>query len=247
MAELLSVAIEEKRYGNANAALLRGVRLTLHSGEIAAVTGRSGCGKTTLLNIIAGLDGDYRGQIAPPPSEKRAATALMFQEPLLLPWLTVRENIALVLPRTDAADIADKWIDAVGLGGWENAYPRRLSLGMARRAALARALATEPRLLLLDEPFVSLDEPAAAQLRILLLDLLAQTDAAAIFVTHNLREALIVADRLIIIGKGESALLADDVINPPRSVRRHKDLDGLAAALSARYAELNELPPPQGA
>jgi ABC-type nitrate/sulfonate/bicarbonate transport system ATPase subunit len=197
----LSLEIREKRFppvGEAPAKLvLKQLRLAVEPGETVALIGPSGCGKTTLLNIVAGLDSDFSGRLELAPNTR---IAYVFQEPRLLPWRTVEDNLRLVLDGVPALDgrIAAALAE-VGLEGAGKVFASRLSLGMARRVALARAFVIRPDLLLLDEPFVSLDEPTAHRLRLLLLDLLAAHGTTAIFVTHNLREAIMIAHRLLFL------------------------------------------------
>lgn len=238
MAAIVRARIAEKRRGGE--AILGGVSLAASAGEIVVVTGPSGCGKTTLLNIVAGIDSDFRGQVdldcSPPPSG--VAVSFVFQEPRLLPWRTVRDNILLALRRApDAESTAARALAAVGMLEWADSYPRQLSLGMARRVALARALAPSPRLLLLDEPFASLDRGGAEKLRALLVELLAQTKTAAVFVTHDLDEAAELADRLLILRRGENATAADIEIKPPRSRRDDADRKKIAAAIAESRSE----------
>jgi len=203
-----------------------------------ALFGPSGCGKTTLLNLIAGLDPAFDGEVALPPP---ARVGYMFQEPRLLPWLTVEDNLRLVL--ADAPDSAlriDAWLGEMELADVRAVYPSRLSLGMARRVALARAFVIRPTLLLMDEPFVSLDEPTAERLRRLLLATLRAHPATVIFVTHNLREAIMLADRIALLSPTPTRVL--EVIEVPlreferfdeaavervRSEFRARDLPGL--------------------
>src|SRR5262249_59750201 len=134
---------------------------SLCSGEVAALVGPSGCGKTTLLRIVAGLDRDFDGHVAFPADGR---LAMVFQEPRLLPWRTVEQNVRLAAPRASDAGL-EMLFQTLGLNAHRDHYPGELSLGLARRVALARAFAVEPDLLLLDEPFRSLDDALAARLR----------------------------------------------------------------------------------
>ena len=217
----LSLEIREKRFppvGEASAKLvLKQLRLAVEPGETVALIGPSGCGKTTLLNIVAGLDSDFSGRLELAPNMR---IAYVFQEPRLLPWRTVEDNLRVVLegaPDLDgriAAALAE-----VGLEGAGKVFASRLSLGMARRAALARAFVVRPHLLLLDEPFVSLDEPTAHRIRLLLLDLLATHATTAVFVTHNLREAIMVAHRLLFLSSSPAQLVAETRVDFGREER----------------------------
>jgi ABC-type nitrate/sulfonate/bicarbonate transport system ATPase subunit len=207
----LSLDIREKWFpavGDAPAKLaLQGIRVTVAAGERLAVIGPSGCGKTTLLNIVAGLDSGFAGTLDLAPTATRLA--YVFQEPRLLPWRTVEDNLRLVLPETpDPSARIAAVLAEVALEAARHVYASRLSLGMARRTALARAFVVEPGLLLLDEPFVSLDEPTAQRLRLLLLELLDRHRATALFVTHALHEAIMVADRLLFLSAAPGRILA---------------------------------------
>ncbi len=187
--------------------------------EFVCLFGPSGCGKTTLLNIIAGLDTDFDGEIsfAPGVSTK---LAYVFQSPRLLPWRTVTENIAVVLSDESQIDgITRGLIRDVGLEKFADAYPNQLSMGMQRRAALARAFAVQPRLLLMDEPFVSLDEPAAEKLRNLLIDLWQSRPTTVLFVTHDYREAIRLADRLLVLSEAPSRIIRNIDITLSREER----------------------------
>ena len=174
--------------------MLADVRFTLRRGEIMALVGPSGCGKTTLLRLIGGLDSAFEGELrwtgGMPP---RIGT--VFQEPRLLPWRTVAQNIALARPPDPAA--ADALLDVLGLSGVRDAYPGALSLGMARRVAIARAFAVQPELVLLDEPFVSLDPAMAERGRRVLLDAWRARPTTALLVTHDMAEAASLADRIL--------------------------------------------------
>jgi NitT/TauT family transport system ATP-binding protein len=194
----------------------------LENGFIA-LFGPSGCGKTTILNLLAGIDQDFDGEIERAEEER---IAYVFQEPRLLPWLTVEDNLKLVLDDgIDPEPLIDTWLDEMGLRDVRTVFANRLSLGMARRVALARAFIIRPKLLLMDEPFVSLDEPTAHRLHHLLLDTLAAHPAAVIFVTHSLREAITLADRIVFLSTSPTHVvraadvpLSDDERRDERSI-----------------------------
>ncbi|MDX1541293.1 MAG: ATP-binding cassette domain-containing protein [Geminicoccaceae bacterium] len=198
-AEGLSARIVRKEFPAAGDAppklVIQQFELDVPANRLTALFGPSGCGKTTTLNLLAGLDQDYQGEIRRPDP---ARTAYVFQAPRLLPWRTVEDNLRLVQEEADEAAI-DHWLGQMRLGDVRKVFPTRLSLGMARRVALARAFVIQPNLLLMDEPFVSLDEPTAARLRLLLLDTLERHPATTLFVTHDLREAAMLAERIAIL------------------------------------------------
>ena len=195
--------------------VLENLRFSLAAGEIVALAGPSGCGKTTLLRLIGGLDKAFDGSIrwhtAGPP-----AIGTVFQEPRLLPWRTVQQNIDLVSPPDPAFSAA--LLDVLGLRASTGLYPSALSLGMARRVAIARAFAVLPEVLLLDEPFVSLDPAMAEQGRGLLLDAWNARRCAALLVTHDLTEAACLADRILLLSAGPAAIVREMVI--PAANRR---------------------------
>lgn len=192
MAEAVRAEIEEKRHGVT--LVLRDLHLSVAAGEFVAVTGPSGCGKSTLLAILAGLDHRFRGRV-----QTRGRLGMVFQEPRLLPWRSAAANIALAAPGVDAAAI-EAALAAVGLAGQGGLYPRQMSLGMARRAALARALAVRPDILLLDEAFVSLDVESAALVRSVVSEDWRRRRPAVVMVTHDLAEAEAMAQRVIRLG-----------------------------------------------
>jgi NitT/TauT family transport system ATP-binding protein len=206
------------------------IRCSIAAGHTVALIGPSGCGKTTLLNLIAGLDTMFDGSVRLPPGTR---TGYVFQEPRLLPWRTVAQNLALVLDGVaDRGERVARLLREVGLAEAAEVYASRLSLGMARRVALARGFIVEPTLLLLDEPFVSLDELRARQLRGLLLDLLARHRTTALFVTHNLREALMLADRILVLTASPALIAADIPVELDRAARRDDEaIDRLRATL----------------
>jgi len=203
-------------------AALRDLQMNLRSSEFVCLLGPSGCGKTTLLNCIAGLDRDYDGRIVLPSVHGRAQPAIgyVFQNPRLLPWRTVAENVELVLDRTDGdRSQVEELLAATGLEPFRHTYPARLSLGLERRVALVRAFAIEPDLLLMDEPFVSLDEPTAQRLRLLLLRVWRDRPTTVVFVTHDLREAIQLADRLLLLSPAPGTVLAEVAIDIARDRR----------------------------
>jgi NitT/TauT family transport system ATP-binding protein len=238
----LEVDLREKRFVAPDGVariVLRDVAFRTRPGEFVALVGPSGCGKTTLLNIAAGLDaafvGTVRGGGGPPSS---ARLGYVFQEPRLLPWLTVFENIALVLPRNVEAAKIEALLAEVGLAAARDVLPPRLSTGMARRAAIARAFAVRPELLLMDEPFVSLDDAAADGLRRALLTLWRRRPTTVLFVTHDLREALFLADRVLLLSDAPGCVLDAVAVPAAREARDGATLDRLRDDLAARRHEL---------
>jgi len=205
---------------------LKGLRFSVALGEFVCVLGPSGCGKTTLLNIVAGLDRDYKGQVIMPGSSTAPDPVLgyVFQSPRLLPWRTVEENIHLVLRSGQDAGIVDELLSITGLSEFRNMYPERLSAGMSRRAALARAFAVQPDLLLMDEPFVSLDESTAQRLRKLLLEIWSRRPTTVLFVTHDTREAIMLADRIIRLTPSPGSVSTMFDVGIPRQQRSDAEL-----------------------
>ncbi|GAB6058994.1 ABC transporter ATP-binding protein [Desulfonatronum parangueonense] len=188
--------------------VLRDVSFEVRRGEILALLGASGCGKTTLLNIVAGfLTADQgnvaiQGRLSEGPGPDKA---VIFQEDALFPWLTVEENVSFGLrvnsvSRTRRREIARRMLDLVGLAGRESMLPDQLSGGMRQRVALARVLALEPKLLLMDEPFAALDALTREDMHDLLLALHADFQPAVVFVTHDVVEAVKLADQVLVMG-----------------------------------------------
>lgn len=188
--------------------VLEGVDLDVAPGEVVALLGPSGCGKSTLLRAVAGLDDVDDGRVlldGEPVRDHDARCAIAFQEPRLLPWRTLTGNVALGLPRgtpraAGAARVAEL-LDVVELSGFAGHRPRSVSGGMAQRASLARALARRPGVLVLDEPFAALDALTRLTMQDLLLDVLAATPTTVLLVTHDVDEALHLADRVVVLGR----------------------------------------------
>ena len=212
-------------YPNGTVALAP-VDLTLHSGEFLTLLGPSGCGKSTLLNILAGLlqpsGGEVRwwGERAPPRSREGRRLAFVFQAPTLMPWARVLANVRLPLDllghaRGAGADDARAAIAQVGLGGFEQHFPRELSGGMQMRASIARALAVSPDLLLMDEPFGALDEFTRQRLDADLLSLWARRGLTVAFVTHSIQEAVFLSTRVVVMGARPGRILESVAIDAP--------------------------------
>jgi sulfonate transport system ATP-binding protein len=203
-----------RRFGSNT--VLHGLDLELEPGSFVALLGRSGSGKTTLLRTLAGLDA------APADAELRLpdAVAVVFQEPRLLPWKRVWSNVALGLPGSSVKERAERALGEVGLSKHHEAWPATLSGGEAQRVALARALVREPRLLLLDEPFAALDALTRIRMHALVLDLWRAHGPTTLIVTHDVDEAVLLADRVLVLDAGRIA--ADIKVDVPRP-RSHGD------------------------
>jgi len=192
-------------------AVLQGLDLTIGTGEFVALLGKSGSGKSTLLRILGGFDRDVTGEVL-------AATrrANVFQEPRLLPWARVLPNVTIGLRGPDARARAEEALAEVHLAGHERAWPGTLSGGEAQRVALARALVRDPDLLLLDEPFGALDALTRINMHALLADLCRRHDPAVLFVTHDVDEAVLLADRVIVLDEGRLSLDVEVDVERPR-------------------------------
>jgi ABC-type nitrate/sulfonate/bicarbonate transport system ATPase subunit len=219
----LEVAIRQKAYSAATGGTLRvidGLTFSLGKGEVGALVGPSGCGKTTLLRIIAGLDADYEGEVHLPDHGR---LGMVFQEPRLLPWRTLEQNVRLAAPQVTDDELTTLFA-ALGLTAHRQHYPGELSLGLARRVALARAFAVNPDLLLLDEPLVSLDDALATRLRDELAELVTRRPVTTLLVTHNVEEAIALADRLFLLSPSPTRVTAELPIPNPRSKRTPEEL-----------------------
>jgi NitT/TauT family transport system ATP-binding protein len=218
---------------------LRGLSLDVKQGEILCIVGSSGCGKSTLLNLIAGFRQPTQGRIllhGQPIKGIDPRCGMLFQEYALFPWKTIQRNVEFGLKMrrvaaTQRRTIAADFIKLVGLDGFENAYPAELSGGMRQRAALARALANDPEVLLMDEPFAAVDAMTRQLLQEQLVDIVQKTKKTVIFVTHSIDEALILSDRVTVFSSrpGRIKVSLDNDLPKPRSA---------AAQLTPRYLEL---------
>jgi NitT/TauT family transport system ATP-binding protein len=228
---ILEVRHVMKRYAVRSGVVtaLDDVSLEVAEGEIVCIVGTSGCGKSTLLALVVGLDEPTEGEILLAGRPIRGAgpdRGMVFQRDCLFPWLTIRGNVRFGLELAANAgraeqdritpDRSEQLIEAVGLGRFRHAYPKQLSGGMRQRVAIARALATQPRLLLMDEPFSALDAQTREQMQDLLLALAAEQRTTVLFVTHDVEEAVYLADRVIVMHAHPGRAVADIAVDLPR-------------------------------
>jgi sulfonate transport system ATP-binding protein len=221
-----------KSYGQRR--VLQGTELVIEPGEFVAIVGRSGCGKSTLLRLVAGLEPATQGDLLLDGQAVKGLnehTRIMFQEARLLPWRRVLDNVALGLPESGKADAA-RVLTQVGLGDRQNEWPARLSGGQRQRVALARALVHNPQLLLLDEPLGALDALTRIEMHELIENLWKANGFTALLVTHDVQEAVALADRVILIEDGAIAL--DERIDLPRPRSRG---DARFAAIEKRILD----------
>lgn len=210
--------------------------LTIKRGEFVCVLGPSGCGKSTLLNMVAGLDGPSKGRVFFEGQEVKAVNTdvgYMPQESKLFPWLTTARNIEFPLrvrevPAEERAQLVAEYIKKVGLTGFENAYPHQLSGGMQKRTSLARTLVYRPSLLLMDEPFSALDSQTKMVMHEELLNLWEAEKSTTLFVTHDLVEAITLADRVVVMTRRPSRIaeVVDITLPRPRDVYEIHEMDG---------------------
>jgi NitT/TauT family transport system ATP-binding protein/sulfonate transport system ATP-binding protein len=229
----LEIDIAAKRFG-AGPPLLAGFRLRVAAGSCVCLLGPSGIGKTTLLRMIAGIDRGFEGRILIDglgPAEA-PVPGFVFQDPRLLPWATATGNLLAVHPGV-SREAARERLASVGLATFEEALPRELSGGMQRRVALARALLARPRLLLLDEPFVSLDRPLVRELQALVLAIAAAERPTILIVSHDPEDAARLADRAILLAGRPARIAEDQSLAPPPVARSEPEVAALARSLSA--------------
>jgi NitT/TauT family transport system ATP-binding protein len=205
---------------------LNDINFETHRREFLCIVGPSGCGKSTLVRILAGLDRQSAGEVllaGKPVTGPGADRGMVFQGYTLFPWLTVKRNVMFGLEmnnhgRTLAEREALQWLDLIGLGKYADAYPHQLSGGMKQRVAIARALANQPRILLMDEPFSALDAQTRARMQSYLLEIWRKIDITIVFITHDLDEAVFLADRILVLkaNPGEVAELIEVPVPRPR-------------------------------
>ncbi|VTU34451.1 Bicarbonate transport ATP-binding protein CmpC [Variovorax sp. PBL-E5] len=224
---------------------LRGIDLSIGSGEFVSFLGPSGCGKTTLLNVLGGLEAPQSDDIrilGEPPRAGRTDIAYMFARPALFPWLTVLQNVLLgmevrQLNEQERLPRAQRFIQSVGLGGFEDAYPGQLSQGMRQRAALARTFSLNSPILLMDEPFGALDAQTKLTLQELLMELFEEGGKkTVVFVTHDLGEAIALSDRVVVFSDRPGRIIKDYKV-PLSHPRVVEELQGQASYHEV-YAEL---------
>lgn len=234
MEELLSVQNVHMEYvtGRSKLVSIQDVSFTIKNNEFVSVIGPSGCGKSTILRMVLGLVKPTSGKIligGKPQSSESSRVSVVFQNPALFPWLDVQKNVELVLEpiisdKEKRQSVALEYIKRVGIDGFESAYPKELSGGMKQRVSIARALATSPDLLLLDEPLAGLDVFSAQSLREELLDLWLPPDtppSGVLLVTHNVDEAVQLSDKIIILSRRPSTVIEEKpiILKRPRNTR----------------------------
>lgn len=223
MTEQPRVVVENlsKSYGVLS--VVDNVSFSIRAGEFVSIVGPSGCGKSTVLEMVGGLKTYDEGSIkigGAPVNGPRSSTGIIFQEASTLPWRTAIDNVALALEmrgvgKAQRLEVAQGALAAVGLGGFEKHYPSQLSGGMRQRVALARSLTVEPDVILADEPFGALDEQTRLVVALQLLSVVERTAAAVMFVTHSIQEAVLLSDRVLIMGARPGQIIDEVVIDLP--------------------------------
>jgi NitT/TauT family transport system ATP-binding protein len=240
-----NLTVERRSAGGNAVTAATDVSFEVATGEFVCLLGPSGCGKTSILNVLAGLDRPSAGQAlvdGAPITGPGPDRAVLFQEPALFPWLSVRANVELALelqglPADARRELAARWLTNVHLERWADAQPHELSAGMRQRAALARALAADPDVLLGDEPFGALDAQARELLQREVQRVWVESNGTKtfLFVTHNVREATLLADRVLVMSASPGRLLEEFRIHAPRP----RDLDDVLVARVV--SEIHEL------
>ena len=235
--EALSVRFQHRSRSPVTA--LDGVNLTIAPGEFVALLGPSGCGKSTLLNAIAGFQKPTAGRVCLDGEEVQAPgreRAVVFQHHSLFPWMTVLENVAFgpeMIGHPEPREVAFRYLDLVGLRAFHDHYPNALSGGMRQRVGLARALAVEPAVLLMDEPFGALDAQTRSLMQEQLLEIWGRIRNTVLFVTHDIDEAIFLADRIVVLGVKPNRVCGVFEVDLPRPREAGRRRSG-------RYLELHE-------
>ncbi|MDA9410419.1 ABC transporter ATP-binding protein [Bradyrhizobium sp. CCBAU 45384] len=232
----LEVDITGKTYRSAAGGpheVLAPIKFAIQSGAVGVLVGPSGCGKSTMLRIILGLDRDFDGHVARPPE---ARIGMVFQEPRLLPWRSVEQNVRLAAPDVTDGKLSELF-RILELEAHRSHFPGELSLGLARRVALARAFAVEPDLLVLDEPLASLDDALAGRLRDEIATLVASRPVMTLLVTHSLEDAIRLGDRLFFLSPRPARIVQEVPIAIPRAKRNEVELARIRAELAALELE----------
>lgn len=248
MSVLLEIRGLRKEFAGATGAVtaLEAIDLDVEEGELAVIVGPSGCGKSTLLNIVAGLESASEGQAlidGHPITGPGADRGMVFQSYTLFPWLTVRGNVEFGprikgMPRIDRGARARQYLRLVGLSEFEHALPKELSGGMKQRVAIARALANQPRMLLMDEPFGALDAQTRLVLQELLLNIRARERCTILFITHDIDEAILLADNVYVMSNRPGRLKARIPVDIPRPRDHTATVSTTFAAIKARIMDL---------
>ncbi len=229
---LISVEGLTRRFGECQPAVFEDIWFSIERGEFVCLIGHSGCGKTTILNVLAGLDKPSGGTVIVDGKEIDGPSldrAVIFQSHALMPWLTVMGNVAFAVAsrwpswqRASVREHARRFIEQVGLKGAENKRPAELSGGMKQRVGIARALSIQPKMLLMDEPFSALDALTRGILQEEALRLCTESQQTVFMITHDVDEAILLADKIVLMTNGPGAKIAEIVINTMPRVERHR-------------------------
>ena len=217
--------------------ILVNLAFRLDAGRVAALIGPSGCGKSTLMRIVAGLDARFEGEVHRPAGP----LAMVFQEPRLLPWRSVDDNIRLAAPSIGEKEL-EALLKPLGLSDHRAHFPGELSLGLARRVAIARAFAVRPALLLLDEPFVSLDAPLSRAMQRELAALVEERSVTTVLVTHDVGEAIRLADRIFVLSPRPARVVGEIQVERPRGVMTAAEARAIEGRVEALRSLTGEAP-----